>query len=215
MSGEKGLGYPRIVKQEPISKQIAKIKAQSEGNLDEVVIVENVVQDPKMVELTDSDSDTKVGADQASTEVQNLRDQVSSLEQLWEIEKMLNSQLRKALIEIMEEQDKLKIQIDQIGAKSSSACAAPNRKGKRKMEDSDIKNSNINQGNFNRIEKCKNCDKKHQGVCRKGEYVCYNCGQKGHFSPLCPNPTRCVCFICGMAGHQAKSCPRSRKRRNA
>ena len=62
-----------------------------------------------MVELTDSDSDTKVEADQASTEVQDLRNKVSSLERLWEIEKLLNSQLRQALIETMEEQDKLKI----------------------------------------------------------------------------------------------------------
>ena len=89
MSGEKGLEYSRIVKKKPISKPIADIEAHNENNSEDVVIVENIIPDPEIVELTDSDSDTRVEADQASTEVQNLKNKVSSLERLWEIEKLL------------------------------------------------------------------------------------------------------------------------------
>ena len=140
MSGGKELGYSLIVKKEPISKPKAEIEAHSADNLDEVVVLENVVPDPEMVELTDSDSNTEVGADQASTEVQNLKNKISSLEKLWEIEKLLNNQLRKALIETMEEQDKLKIQIDQMGAGINKSCTAPSKKGKRKRKDRDLGN---------------------------------------------------------------------------
>ena len=186
MSGEKGLEYPRIVKKEPISKPIADIEAHNEDNSEEVVIVENVVPDPEMVELTDSDSDTRVVADQASTEVQNLKNKVSSLERLWEIEKLLNRQLRQALIETMEGQDKLKIQIGQMGATSNTSCAAPDKKGKRKIEDHDLGKSNK----------------------KKWKRICYLCGYEGHTTLYCPDYKKGACFVCGKEDHQAKSCPR-------
>ena len=165
MSGDKGLEYHRIVKKEPISRSIADIEAHNENNSEDVVIVENIVPDPEMVELTDSDSDTKVQADQASTEVQNLKNKVSSLEKLWEVEKQMNRQLRQALIETMEGQDKLKIQIGQMGATSNTSCAAPDKKGKRKTEDHDLGKPNK----------------------KKWKRICYLCGYEGHTTLYCPD----------------------------
>ena len=101
---------------------------------------------------------------------------------------MLNSQLRQALIETMEEQDKLKIQIDQMGATSNTSCAAPSKKGKRKIEDHDL-------GKF---------DKK------KGKRIWYLCGYEGHTTMYCPDYKSGACFICGIEGHQARGCPRKR-----
>lgn len=171
---------------ELILEPIAEIETQKETKSDEVAIVENIVPDPEMVEMTDSDSDTNVEADQASIKVQDLENKVSSLERLWEIEKLLNIQLRQALLETMEEQDKLKIQIDQMGAPSNTPCAAPRDKGKRKIEDCDLEEPSK----------------------KKRKMICYNCGREGHTSPYCPYLEPGSCFICGRKGHQAKRCPR-------
>ena len=154
----------------------------SETDSDEVVILEDIVSSPEIIELSDSDSDTKVEADQASTEVQNLRNKVSSLEKLLEREKLLNTQLRRAL---MEEQDKLKIQSDQIGSSSHTPCTAPRGKGKIKVEDHDPEEP----------------DKK------KTKMVCHNCGREGHTTPYCPYLEPGVCFICKRKSHHAKDCP--------
>ena len=75
-----------------------------------------------------------------------------------------------------------------MGATSNTSCAAPNKKGKRIIEDHDLGKP----------------DKK------KGRKICYICGHEGHTSHNCPDFKLGACFICGMEGHRAKGCPRKR-----
>lgn len=63
--------------------------------------------------------------------------------------------------------------------------------------------------------------KKEQGNGKKKEYSCFTCGEKGHFSPNCPNKDQyrdnsiqekknkkiLTCYTCGKPGHFSPNCP--------
>nr|XP_017227805.1 PREDICTED: uncharacterized protein LOC108203400 [Daucus carota subsp. sativus] len=53
---------------------------------------------------------------------------------------------------------------------------------------------------------CKNCGKKHSGMCGKLNIVCFKCNKRGHYANECRSQGAMRCDNCGKTGHYTYNC---------